>query len=143
MFKEFKKFALRGNVLDLAVGVIVGGGFGKIITSFVNDILMPPIGLILGKVNFTDLYVVLSGDVPAGTPLTEAAKIQGVVTWNYGSFVNNVINFIIIAFCVFLLIKAVNKMYRDVPENKKCTFCQTDIPVAATRCPHCTSLLDS
>lgn len=142
MFKEFKKFALRGNVLDLAVGVIVGGGFGKIITSFVNDILMPPIGLILGKVNFADLYIVLSGDVPAGTPLTEAAKIQGAVTWNYGSFVNNVINFIIIAFCVFILIKAVNKMYRDVPENKKCAFCQTEIPVAATRCPHCTSQLN-
>ena len=141
MLKEFKTFALRGNVLDLAVGVIIGGGFGKIVTSFVNDILMPPIGLILGKVNFSDLYIVLSGKVPVGTPLSKAGELEGVVTWNYGNFLNSVIDFIIIAFCVFLLIKAVNKMHQDKPQNKKCQFCQTDIPMAATRCPHCTSQL--
>jgi large conductance mechanosensitive channel len=143
MLKEFKIFALRGNMLDLAVGVIVGGGFGKIVTSFVNDILMPPFGLVLGRVNFVDLYLVLSGSVPVGTPLSEAISIPGVVTWNYGSFINTVIDFTIIAFSVFLLIKAVNKMHQPPaePTTRKCPYCTSDIPLLATRCPHCTSQL--
>ena len=141
MLKEFKTFALRGNVLDLAVGVIIGAGFGKIVTSFVNDVLMPPIGLVLGKVNFSDLYIVLSGNVPSGTPLAKIGDMEGVVTLNYGSFINTVIDFFIVAFCVFILIKAVNKMQQEKPITKKCEYCQTDIPNAATRCPHCTSKL--
>jgi large conductance mechanosensitive channel len=141
MLKEFKTFALRGNVLDLAVGVIIGAGFGKIVTSFVNDVLMPPIGLVLGKVNFSDLYIVLSGNVPSGTPLAKIGDMEGIVTLNYGSFINTVIDFFIVAFCVFILIKAVNKMQQEKPITKKCEYCQTDIPNAATRCPHCTSKL--
>lgn len=145
MLKEFKLFALRGNVLDLAVGVIIGGGFGKIVTSFVNDILMPPIGLLLGRVNFSDLYLVIYGAVPAGTPLAEAITLPGVVTWNYGNFVNAVIDFTIVAFSIFLVIKAVNKVQTPpaAPNTKPCPYCASDIAIAATRCPHCTSQLTS
>lgn len=145
MLKEFKLFALRGNVLDLAVGVIIGGGFGKIVTSFVNDILMPPIGLLLGRVNFSDLYLVIYGAVPAGTPLAEAITLPGVVTWNYGNFVNAVIDFTIVAFSIFLVIKAVNKVQTPpaAPNTKPCPHCASDIAIAATRCPHCTSQLTS
>jgi len=145
MLKEFKAFALRGNVLDLAVGVIIGGAFGKIVTSFVNDILMPPIGLLLGSVNFTDLYVVLKGDVPVGTPLSKAQAITGVVTWNYGAFLSAVVDFSIIAFVIFLFIRAINRMTKPVPApvpeptTKICPYCATEIPLKATRCPHCTS----
>ncbi len=151
MLKEFKQFAMQGNVIDLAVGVIIGGAFGKIVTSFVNDILMPPIGLILGQVNFTDLYMVIKGQVPPGTPLSEAAKIAGVVTWNYGSFINAVIDFAIIAFVIFLMIHFINQMKAQVqapapaaapvPVTKTCPQCATEIPLAAKRCPHCTSQL--
>ena len=145
MLKEFKEFALRGNVIDLAVGVIIGGAFGKIVTSFVNDILMPPIGLILGNVNFTDLYVVLKGVVPPGTPLSEAKAITGVITWNYGSFLSAVVDFAIIAFVIFLFIRAINRMTRRAPApapeptTKICPYCATEIPLKATRCPNCTS----
>lgn len=140
MIKEFKQFALRGNVLDLAVGVVIGGAFGKIVTSFVSDILMPPIGLLLGRVNFTDLYLVIQGNVPAGTPLSEAAALPGVVTWNYGSFLNNVVDFLIIATTIFLLIRAINHMKKPEPPAKKpCPYCISEIPQQATRCPHCTS----
>ena len=141
MLKEFKKFALRGNVMDLAVGVIIGAAFGKIVTSFVNDILMPPLGLILGQVNFTDLYLVIKGQVPVGTPLSEAAKISGVVTWNYGSFLNSVVDFTIITFAVFILIRAINRLQKPAiePGLKNCKYCTKEIPFKATRCPYCTS----
>jgi large conductance mechanosensitive channel len=147
MLKEFKEFALRGNVIDLAVGVIIGGAFGKIVTSFVNDILMPPIGLLLGSVNFTDLYVVLKGVVPTGTPLSEAKAITGVITWNYGAFLSAVVDFAIIAFVIFLFIRAINRMTKPAlapapkPTTKTCPYCATDISLKATRCPNCTSQL--
>ncbi len=143
MLKEFKEFALRGNVMDLAVGVIIGGAFGKIVTSFVNDILMPPFGLLLGQVNFINLYLVIRGQVPAGTPLSEAQAMAGVVTWNYGSFINSVVDFTLITFAIFLVIRAVNRMRKIVPivepTTKTCPQCATEIPVKAKRCPHCTS----
>jgi large conductance mechanosensitive channel len=145
MLKEFKQFLMRGNVLELAIGIIIGGAFGKIVTSFVDDILMPPIGLILGQVNFSDLYLVIKGQVPAGTPLGEAAKISGVVTWNYGSFITSVVDFTIVAFAIFLLIRAVNKLQKPAPtpapSTKICPQCATEIPLQAVRCPHCTSQL--
>jgi large conductance mechanosensitive channel len=148
MLKEFRNFAMRGNVIDLAVGVIIGGAFGKIVTSFVNDILMPPIGLLLGSVNFVDLYVVLKGVVPAGMPLAEAKTIAGAVTWNYGAFLSTIIDFTIITFAIFLVIRAINRMKKQepapapaAPTTKTCPHCATEIPLAATRCPHCTSQL--
>ncbi len=140
MIKEFKDFIMRGNVLDLAVAVIIGGAFGKIVTSFVNDIIMPPIGLLLGSVNFTDLFLDLSGK---GYPTLAAAQEAGAPTINYGLFLNTVIDFVIVAFVIFLVIKAVNKMKKPAvaaaPTTKACPYCFTDIPIQATRCPHCTS----
>lgn len=133
--------------MDLAVGVIIGGAFGKIVSSFVDDILMPPLGLLLGNVNFTDLYLVIKGQVPPGTPLTEAAKLTGVVTWNYGSFINAVVDFAIIAFVIFMMIRMINRLGKPAPAapaaptTKTCPHCATEIPLAATRCPHCTSEL--
>ena len=145
MLKEFKEFALRGNVIDLAVGVIIGGAFGKIVTSFVNDILMPPIGLLLGQVNFTDLYVVLKGEVPAGTPLAAAKAITGVITWNYGAFLSAIVDFAIIAFAIFTVIRGINRMKKPAPvvepTTKTCPHCATEIPLKASRCPNCTSQL--
>jgi large conductance mechanosensitive channel len=145
MLNEFKQFAMRGNVMELAVGVIIGGAFGKIVTSFVNDILMPPLGLLLGQVSFSDLYLVIKGQVPTGTPLSEAAKIVGLVTWNYGAFLNSVVDFTIIAFVIFLIIRSLNRIQKPVaapePTTKTCPHCATDIPIQATRCPHCTSQL--
>jgi len=142
MIKEFKDFIMRGNVLDLAVGIIIGGAFGKIVSSLVDDIIMPPIGLLLGKVDFTNLFLSLDGNVYASLA---AARDAGAPTWNYGLFINTLINFLIVAFAIFLLIKQVNRMQKPLPpkepDTKKCTFCQTDIPVKATRCPHCTSQL--
>ena len=150
MFEEFKKFIMRGSVIDLAIGVIIGGAFGKIITSMVNDILMPPIGLLLGNVDFSNLYAVLkSGDaiIPKGTALAEAQKIPGVVTWNYGLFIMNIINFLIIALVIFLVVKLINRLYAKpaptpaAPTTKECPHCFTMIPLKATRCPNCTSEL--
>ena len=142
MFKEFKEFATRGNVIDLAVGIVIGAAFGSIVTSFVNDILMPPIGLLLGKIDFSNLFITLSGQ--SYKTLAEA-KAGGAVTLNYGLFVNTTINFLIIAFSIFIVVKQVNKFKRPIPEaaqaTKVCDFCKTDIPIAATRCPHCTSAL--
>lgn len=142
MIKEFKDFIMRGNVLDLAVGIIIGGAFGKIVSSLVDDIIMPPIGLLLGKVDFTNLFLSLDGKVYASLA---AAKDAGAPTWNYGLFINTLINFLIVAFAIFLLIKQVNRLQKPLPpkepDTKKCNFCQTDIPVKATRCPHCTSQL--
>ncbi len=142
MIKEFKQFIMRGNVLDLAVGIIIGGAFGKIVSSLVDDIIMPPIGLLLGKVDFTNLFLSLDGKMYAS--LT-AAKDAGAPTWNYGLFINTLINFLIVAFAIFLLIKQVNRFQKPEPEKapdtKDCPYCHTAIPINATRCPHCTSQL--
>ncbi len=140
MWKEFKKFIDRGNVLDLAVGVVIGAAFGKIVSSFVDDILMPPIGLIIGKVDFSDLYINLSGEEYAS--LAEA-KAAGAATINYGSFINVVINFLIVAFFIFLIVRQVNKFTRteEPVTTKKCMDCLSDVPLLAKRCPACTSFL--
>jgi large conductance mechanosensitive channel len=142
MIKEFKQFIMRGNVLDLAVGIIIGGAFGKIISSLVDDIIMPPVGLLLGKVDFTNLFIALDGNSYASLA---AAKTAGAATWNYGLFINTLINFIIVSFAIFLLIKQVNRFQKpapvEEPKTKDCPYCQTAIPVKATRCPHCTSQL--
>ena len=144
MLKEFKEFAMRGNVLDLAVGLIVGAAFGKIITSFVSDIIMPPVGLLLGKVNFSELYFNLSGQ---SYPNLAAAKEAGAPTINYGIFLNSIIDFVIVAFVIFLIIRAVNKWTvkpapAATPTTRECPFCATNIPLKATRCPACTSQLE-
>lgn len=148
MLKEFREFVMRGNVVDLAIGVVIGGAFGKIVTSFVNDILMPPLGLLLGQVSFTDLYVVLKGSVPAGTPLAEAKALAGVITWNYGAFISSIVDFLIVAFAIFMMIRAINKLQKPAPApapaaptTKPCPHCATEIPLAAKRCPNCTSQL--
>ena len=143
MFGEFKKFIMRGNVLDLAIGVIIGAAFGKIVTSLVNDVLMPPLGLVLKNVDFTNLFFDLSG----GHYATLAqAKAAGDATINYGVFLNNVIDFVIVAFAIYFLIRAANKLKREPapasPTTKECPFCHTTIPIAATRCPNCTSNLE-
>jgi large conductance mechanosensitive channel len=147
MWKEFKAFIMRGNVLDLAVGIIIGAAFGKIVSSLVNDIIMPPVGLLLGKVDFSNLYIVLTGSVPPGTALADAKAIQGVVTWNYGQFINTLIEFLIVALAVFLVVKAFNRMTAPkpapaaAPTTKDCPYCFTSISIKATRCPNCTSEL--
>jgi large conductance mechanosensitive channel len=143
MWKEFRDFAMRGNVIDLAVGIIIGAAFGKIVTSLVNDILMPPLGVILGKVDFSDLFVNLSGKTYAS--LAEA-KAAGAATINYGVFINNIIDFVIVAFAVFLLIRQVNRFTAKpaapaAPTTKECRYCASTIPLKATRCPQCTSEL--
>ena len=147
MWKEFKAFIARGSVLDLAIGIVIGAAFGAIVNSFVKDILMPPIGMLLSGVDFSNLYLVLKGDVPAGETLAQAKAIKGAVTLNYGTFLNEIINFVIIAFAVFLVVKAANKILPkpvpapEPPKTKDCPFCCSAIPVAATRCPNCTSTL--
>lgn len=144
MFEEFKKFALRGNVVDLAIGVIIGGAFGKIVTSLVNDIIMPPIGLLLGGMNFADLFIDLSGH---GYATLAAAQEAGAATLNYGIFLNAILDFIIVAFVVFQVVRMMNRLQRQeaappaAPTTKPCPYCATDIPIKATRCPHCTSQL--
>jgi large conductance mechanosensitive channel len=141
MLKEFKEFAMRGNVLDMAIGIIIGAAFGKIINSFVADILMPPIGLLLGNVDFSNLFVNLSGT--HYNSLAEA-KTAGAATLNYGAFFNTLIDFIIVAFAIFLLVRQVNR-FRAKPEvtTKECPECLSKIPLKASRCPHCTSELKS
>lgn len=140
MFKEFKEFAMKGSMVDLAVGIIIGAAFGKIVTSLVNDIIMPPIGLLLGKVDFSNLFINLS-DKDYST-LAEA-KAAGAATINYGLFLNTVIDFIIVAFVIFLVIRQINRLKRQqepaAPDTKECQYCFTVIPVKATRCPHCTA----
>ena len=140
MFKEFKEFIMRGNVMDLAVGIIIGAAFGKIITSFVSDILMPPIGLLLGKVDFTNLFINLSG---AKYDTLKAAKDAGAPTINYGNFLGTIIDFLIVAFVIFLVIRQINRMRRKpeeaAPDTRGCPFCLSAIPLNATRCAHCTS----
>ena len=143
MLKEFREFVMRGNVVDLAIAVIIGGAFGKIITSFVEDVLMPPIGLALGKVDFSNLFINLSGK---DYPSVAAAKAAGAATLNFGIFLNHNINFLIIAFAIFLLIKQINRMQAPAaapaPTTKECPYCFSNIPLKATRCPHCTSSLN-
>ncbi|MCC8434970.1 large conductance mechanosensitive channel protein MscL [Brevibacillus sp. M2.1A] len=146
MLKEFKEFALKGNVMDLAVGVVIGGAFGKIVTSLVNDIITPLIGLLLGKVDFSGLFINLSG-VPY-TTIAEAKKANAA-TLNYGLFLNSVIDFVIIAFSIFIVIKQLNRFKRKqevekAPETtKECPHCISAIPIKATRCPNCTSMLET
>lgn len=143
MLKEFKDFIMRGNVLDLAVAVIIGGAFGAIVNSLVKDILMPPIGLILGRVNFNDLFISLNGQV---YPTLQAAQEAGAPTLNYGLFLQAVINFLIIAFVIFQLVRAANRLQAPppppaAPTTKECPYCLSSIPLKATRCAHCTSEL--
>jgi len=140
VLKEFKEFAMRGNVMDLAVGVIIGAAFGKIVSSLVEDIIMPPIGKLLGHVNFSDLYINLSGKMYKSVI---EAKADGAATINYGLFLNTVINFVIVAFAVFLVVHQLNRWTKKpaAPTTKDCPQCAMTIPVAAKRCGHCTSQL--
>ncbi len=140
MLKDFKEFAMRGNVMDLAVGVIIGAAFGKVVSSLVEDVIMPPIGKLLGHVNFSDLYVNLSGKIYKS--LIDA-KADGAATLNYGLFLNTVINFLIVAFAVFLVVHQVNRWTKKpaAPTTKDCPQCALTIPIAAKRCGHCTSQL--
>jgi large conductance mechanosensitive channel len=144
MFKEFKEFAIRGNVIDMAVGIIVGASFGTIVKSLVSDIIMPPIGLLLGKVDFSNLFVVLSGKEASYATLAEA-QAAGAVTLNYGVFINTIISFAIVAFAVFLVIKNINRLKKGKPApdptTKECPYCFSVIPIKATRCGFCTSSL--
>lgn len=148
MLKEFKEFAMRGNVVDMAVGIIIGAAFGTVVKSLVADVIMPPIGLLLGNVDFSDLFILLKNGDPAGPYLSlAAAREAGAVTLNYGAFVNTIISFLIVAFAVFLIVRAVNRLQRQEeapapePTTKQCPFCYSTIPIQATRCPHCTSEL--
>ena len=142
MLKEFKEFTMRGNVLDMAIGIVIGVAFGKIVTSFVNDVVMPPIGLLLGKVDFSNLFIDLSGKSYA--TLAEA-KAAGAATIKYGLFLNTVVDFVIVAFVIFLLIQQINRMKRQpeaapaAPTTKECPYCLSSIAIRATRCSHCTS----
>jgi large conductance mechanosensitive channel len=139
MLKEFRDFVARGNVVDLAVAVVIGAAFGRIVASFVEDILMPPIGLALGNVDFSDLFISLSG---AEYPSLAAAKAAGAATLNYGLFFNHIINFLIIAFAIYLLVRQINRFQRPAPvTTKECPQCLSAIPLKATRCAHCTSAL--
>ncbi|AMV72702.1 large-conductance mechanosensitive channel protein MscL [Desulfuromonas carbonis] len=148
MVKEFKEFAMRGNVVDMAVGIIIGGAFGTIVKSLVADVIMPPIGLLLGNVDFSDLYVVLREGATAAPYLTLAdAQKAGAVTINFGLFFNAVVSFVIVAFAVFFLVRSLNRMKRQEeapvaePTTRDCPFCFTAIPIKASRCPNCTSEL--
>ena len=145
MLKEFKEFVIKGNAVDMAVGIIIGAAFGAIVTSLVKDIIMPPIGVMTGGLDFSHQFIVLK-QAPGGGVFATAAEAAkaGAVTWNYGNFVTLIINFIIVAFAVFLLVRAINKLKRPQPDSeppvsKDCPFCAMTIPIKATRCPHCTS----
>ena len=151
MLKQFKEFALRGNVLDMAVGIIIGAAFSTIVNSLVNDILMPPFGWLLGGVDFENFYFTIESGTPGG-PYNSLADAQaaGAVTMNYGVFINSLISFLIVTLAMFLLIRAINQLQNGraestsegPPTSKQCPFCLTEIPYLATRCPHCTSQLD-
>jgi large conductance mechanosensitive channel len=149
MFKEFKAFVMRGNVVDMAIGIVIGAAFGSIVKSFVDDVLMPPIGLLLGNVDFSNLFITLKEGAKAAGPYASlaAAKAAGAVTLNAGVFINTVISFLIIALAVFVVIKGINRMKREeeapaaAPTTKECPYCLSSIPLKASRCPHCTSEL--
>jgi large conductance mechanosensitive channel len=148
VIKEFKEFIMRGNVMDMAVGIIIGAAFGGIVGSLVNDVIMPPIGLLLGKVDFANLFAVLKpGATPGPYASVAAAKAAGAVTLNFGLFINTIINFIIVGFAIFLLVKGVNQLKRQkpapaaAPTTRDCPYCFSAVPIKATRCPHCTSEL--
>jgi large conductance mechanosensitive channel len=147
MWQDFKAFIMRGNVLDLAVAVVIGAAFGSVVKSVVDDIIMPPIGLALGRVDFSNLYILLKDGAASAPPYASLAeaKAAGAVTLNYGLFLNSVIGFLIVAAAVFLLVRVANRMARKptpaAPNVKTCQYCATPIPIAATRCPHCTSQL--
>lgn len=147
MLKEFREFAMRGNVVDMAVGIVIGGAFGTIVKSLVDDVLMPPIGLLLGGVDFSSFFITLKDGNPAGPyAMLSLAKDAGAVTLRYGLFVNSVISFLIVAFALFMVIRAMNKLRREAPaapppSTKECKFCCSAIPLKATRCPSCTSQL--
>lgn len=148
MFKEFREFAMRGNVVDMAVGIIIGGAFGTIVKSLVDDVIMPPIGLLLGNVDFANLFVVLKQGTKAAPPYTSLAEAHaaGAVTLNYGQFINNVVSFIILAFAVFLLVRGMNRLKDRLEHHpdpaattKECPYCCSTINIKATRCPQCTA----
>lgn len=143
MFKEFKEFALKGNVVDMAVGIIIGAAFGVMVKSLVDDVMMPPIGLLLGNIDFSDLFLVLRDGKVAGPYFSVAAARQaGAVTLNYGQFINTIINFLIVAVAIFMVVKGMNRLKREKPADpttKECPYCSSTIPITAKRCPHCTS----
>lgn len=147
MLKDFKAFIMRGNVIDLAVAVVIGGAFGAIVKSLVDDLIMPPLGLLVGRLDFTDLFIVLHAGAKAPPPYTTAAaaKEAGAVTLNYGAFINNIVAFLIVAAAIFMVVKLATRLYAKpapvTPTTKPCTFCTMPIPLAATRCPNCTSQL--
>ena len=139
MLKEFKEFALKGNMIELAIGVIIGGAFNKIVTSLVNDIIMPFLSIFTGSLDFTNLFVALDGN---SYDTLAAAKEAGAATINYGTFISGVIDFLIMAFVIFIMVKQLNKLHKkpeEAPKEKTCPFCKTKINIEATRCPHCTS----
>ena len=149
MLKEFKEFAMKGSVLDMAIGIVIGGAFSPIVKSLVDDILMPPIGMLLGGVDFSNMFLTLRQGAEAAGPYETVAAAQeaGAVTVNYGVFINTVITFLIVAFAIFMMVKSINRWKREEeappaePTTKKCGYCDTEIPIAATRCPNCTSEL--
>ncbi len=149
MLKEFKEFAMKGSVLDMAIGIVIGGAFSPIVKSLVDDVLMPPIGLLLGGVDFSNMFTVLKAGAEIAGPYDSlaAAREAGAVTVNYGVFVNTIITFLIVAFAIFMMVKNINRWKQEEeappaePTTKKCDFCDTEIPIAARRCPHCTSEL--
>jgi len=143
MFKEFRDFAVKGNAIDLAIGLVIGVAFGAVVTSLVNDVIMPPIGVLLGKVDFSNLFIVLrEGSQPGPYATPAIAKAAAATTLNYGAFINTIITFVIVAFVVFLLVKVINRARKaDEVTTKDCPFCATSIPLAANRCPACTSEL--
>ncbi|KPK01548.1 MAG: mechanosensitive ion channel protein MscL [Nitrospira bacterium SG8_35_4] len=150
MFKEFKQFAMRGNVVDMAVGIVIGAAFGTIVKSLVSDMIMPPIGLLLGNVDFSNLYIIIKEGATSG-PFSTLADAQkaGAVTVNYGAFINTIVSFVIVAFALFIVIKGMNQLKREQeappaePTTKECSHCFTTIPIKATRCPNCTSELQA
>jgi large conductance mechanosensitive channel len=148
MLKDFKEFAMRGNVVDMAVGIVIGAAFGAVIKSLVADVIMPPIGLLLGNVDFSNLFITLKAGKVAGPYVSlAAAQAAGAVTLNLGLFINTIVSFVIVAFAVFLLVRGINQLRREqeappaAPTTKECPYCLSEIPLKATRCPHCTSEL--
>jgi large conductance mechanosensitive channel len=148
MLKDFKEFAMRGNVVDMAVGIVIGAAFGTVIKSLVADVIMPPIGLLLGNVDFSNLFIILKAGKVAGPYISlAAAQAAGAVTLNLGLFINTIVSFVIVAFAVFLLVRGINQLQREqeappaAPTTRECPYCLSEIPLKASRCPHCTSEL--